>query len=170
VLTAPLDPPTAEYVPQPLPRCVRTMARSQRTSFSSTKDHPAPFVKRPALAPMYTALGLMSLDLVISNPKLRWAGHVRRVDWSRRPRTFLTSGVEAYRCRGRAHSYGHDLARELQLIGLNRQGGRAVRRLAELGGRSSRQRGTARARSSATAGACGNEIHLRTSAGGMDSV
>jgi hypothetical protein len=36
-------------------RCVRAMARPQRTSLSSTNDHPAPFVKRPALAPMYTA-------------------------------------------------------------------------------------------------------------------
>jgi hypothetical protein len=35
-------------------RCVRAMARPQRTSFSSPNDHPAPFVKRPALAPMYT--------------------------------------------------------------------------------------------------------------------
>ena len=52
-------------------RCVRAMARPQRTSFSSTNDHPAPFVKRPALAPMYTALGLTSIDLVISNRKLR---------------------------------------------------------------------------------------------------
>jgi hypothetical protein len=100
-------------------RCVRAMARPQRTSFSSTNDHPAPFVKRPALAPMYTALGLTSLDLVISNRKLRWAGHVRRMDWSRLPRKFLTSWVDAPRCRGRAHSYGHDLTRELQLIGFN---------------------------------------------------
>jgi hypothetical protein len=51
-------------------RCVRRMARPQRTSFSSTYDHHAPFVKRPALAQMYTALGLTSLDLVISNRKL----------------------------------------------------------------------------------------------------
>jgi hypothetical protein len=29
------------------------------------------FVKRPALAPMYTALGLTSLDQLISNRKLR---------------------------------------------------------------------------------------------------
>jgi hypothetical protein len=49
-------------------RCMRAMARPQRTSFSSTNDHPAPFVKRPALTPMYTVLGLTSLDLVISNP------------------------------------------------------------------------------------------------------
>jgi hypothetical protein len=62
-------------------RCVRAMARPQRTSFSSTDDHPAPFVRRPALAPMYTALGLTSLDQVISNRNLRWAGHVRRMDW-----------------------------------------------------------------------------------------
>jgi hypothetical protein len=86
------------------------MARPQRTSFSST----APFVKRPALALTYTALGLMSLDQVISNRKLRWAGHVRRTDWSSLPRKFLTSWVDAPRCRGRAHSYGHDLTRELQ--------------------------------------------------------
>jgi hypothetical protein len=46
---------------------------------------------------MYTALGLISLDLVISNQyrKLRWAGHVRRMDWSRLPRKFLTSWVGA---------------------------------------------------------------------------
>jgi hypothetical protein len=34
-------------------------------------------------------------------------------------RKFLTSWVDAPRCRGRAHSYGHDLTRELQLIGFN---------------------------------------------------
>jgi hypothetical protein len=41
------------------------------------------------------------------------------MDWSRLPRKFLTSWVDAPRCRGRAHSYGHDLTRELQLIGFN---------------------------------------------------
>jgi hypothetical protein len=68
---------------------------------------------------MYTALGLTSLDLVISNRKLRWAGHVRRMDCSRLLRKFLTSWVDAPRRRGRAHSCGHDLTRELQLIGFN---------------------------------------------------
>jgi hypothetical protein len=100
-------------------RYVRAMARPQRTSFSSTNDHPAPFVKRPALAPMYTALGLTSLDQVISSRKLRRAGHVRLIDWSRLLRKFLTSWVDAPHCRGRAHSYLHDLTRELQLIGFN---------------------------------------------------
>jgi hypothetical protein len=37
----------------------------QCTFFSSTCDHPALFVTRFALAPMYTALGLTSLDQVI---------------------------------------------------------------------------------------------------------
>jgi hypothetical protein len=111
-------PPTAEYVPQPLRARDGSSARPQRTSLSGTNDHPAPFVKRPALAPIYTALGLTSLDQAISNRKLRWAGHVRRMDWSRLPRK-LTSWVDAPRCRGRAHCYGHGLMRELQLIGFN---------------------------------------------------
>jgi hypothetical protein len=55
----------------------------------------------------------------MSNRKLRWASHVRRMDWSRLPRKLLTSWVDAPGCRGRAHSYGHDLTRELQLIGFN---------------------------------------------------
>ena len=67
----------------------------------------------------YTALGLTSLDQIISNRKLRWAGHVRRMDWSRLPRKFLTSWVDAPRSRGRAHSYGHDLTHELEQIGFN---------------------------------------------------
>jgi hypothetical protein len=69
---------------------------------------------------MYTALCLTSLDQGISNRKLRWAGHVRRMAyWQRLPRKFLTSWVDAPRCRGRANSHGHDLTRELQLIGFN---------------------------------------------------
>jgi hypothetical protein len=38
--------------------------------------HPATFFTRPALAPMYTALGLSTLDQVISHRKLHWDGHV----------------------------------------------------------------------------------------------
>jgi hypothetical protein len=45
------------------------------------------------------------------------------MDWSRLPRKFLPSWVDAPRCRGRARtllvSYGHDLTRELQLISFN---------------------------------------------------
>jgi hypothetical protein len=122
--------------------CVRAMALPQCTSFSSTY-HPAPFVKRPALAPTYTALGLTSFVQVISNRKLRWAGLVQCMDWSKLPRKFLTSWFDAPRCRGRAHSYGHDLTHELQPIGFNLN--RAAVQLgvlppAELGGCRSRQR------------------------------
>jgi hypothetical protein len=66
-------PLTAEYVPQQLRQCLRATALPRRTSFSSTYDHPAPSVERPAFAQMYTALGLTSLDQVISNWKLRSA-------------------------------------------------------------------------------------------------
>jgi hypothetical protein len=74
-----------------------------------------PLFDRPS---MYTALGLTSLD---GRPGhlLRGARHVRRMDWSRLPRKFITSWFHALRCRGRAHSYGHHLTRELQLIGFN---------------------------------------------------
>jgi hypothetical protein len=71
--------------------------------------------------------------------------------------------------------YGHDLTRELQLIGFITD-----RTAVQLGvslswgaaAQESRQREMAQARSSATAGAyhCGNETHLRTSADGTDSV
>jgi hypothetical protein len=97
---------------------VRAMAQPHRTSFSSTSMATS-FIKRPALAPMYAALGLTSLDQVISNRKLCWAGHVRRMDWIRLPRKFLASWMDAPRGRGQTHSYGHDLSRELQLIGFN---------------------------------------------------
>jgi hypothetical protein len=51
-------------------REVRAMALPRRSSFSSTYQS-APLVKHPALASMYTALGLTSLDKVISHRKLR---------------------------------------------------------------------------------------------------
>jgi hypothetical protein len=72
------------------------VALPQRTSFSSTSDHVAPVVKRPALAPMYTAFGLTSLDQVISNRKLRWAGHVRRTDCYDRGSLASSSPVTAH--------------------------------------------------------------------------
>jgi hypothetical protein len=72
---------------------------------------------------------------------------------------------------GRARSYGHDLKRELrQLIGFNTDRAAVQRGVSLSWGAQikSRQREMAQARSSATAGACGNETHLRTSADGSD--
>jgi hypothetical protein len=135
------------------------MARPQRTSFSSINDHPARFVKRPALAPMYTALGLTSLDQVISHRKLCWAGQVRRADWSRLPRKILTSWVDAPRHIGRAHSCGHDLARERQLIGFNTDRAAVQRGVSPTWGwgaaAQDKEKCMAQACCSATAGACG---------------
>ena len=57
---------------------------------------------------------------LISNRKLRWAGHVARMDMHRLPRKFLSSWVkDVPRPRRRAQSYGHDLSRELNGIGFN---------------------------------------------------
>jgi hypothetical protein len=55
------------------------------------------------------------------NRKLRCTGHVRRMDWSRLPRKFFTSCVDAPRSRGRAHSHVHDLTHELQRRNRNRR-------------------------------------------------
>ena len=94
--------------------CVRSM--TGRAARVSDGEH----ARRRALAPLYSALGLTSIDKYISNRKLRWAGHVMRMDMSRLPRKFMTAWVDVPRERGRpVHSYGHDLARELNSIGFN---------------------------------------------------
>ena len=94
--------------------CVRSM--TGRAARVPDGEH----ARRRALAPLYSALGLTSIDKYISNRKLRWAGHVMRMDMSRLPRKFMTAWVDVPRERGRpVHSYGHDLARELNSIGFN---------------------------------------------------
>jgi hypothetical protein len=75
---------------------------------------PFAFVKCPAasaLAPMYTDVGLTSLDEVISNRKLHWAGHAGRIDWSRLPQSLLLAGksVQASSTRlGSSHRAAED--------------------------------------------------------------
>ena len=64
-------------------------------------------------------LGIPSMQLLISTRKLRWAGHVVRMDVERLPRKFLSSWIKGVtRPRGRCMSYGHDLALELRAVGL----------------------------------------------------
>jgi hypothetical protein len=100
VLTVPLHQRLSTF----RSRCVRVKVRPQRSSFSSTHDHPALSVKHPALAPMYTALGLTSLDQS-SQAAPSW--DVRRMDRQRLSHIFLTPWVDVPRCRGRVHhSYG----------------------------------------------------------------
>jgi hypothetical protein len=98
VLTAPLR----QLLNTCQDRCVRAMACPQCTSFSSTNDHPAPFVKRPALAPMYTALGLTSLDLPPSVCSVTEGGGVTQ----RGPIQSLGSEQRRRRCNPRLFGDG----------------------------------------------------------------
>ena len=69
---------------------------------------------------LYARLNVPCVLRLISNRKLRWAGHVARMDMHRLPRKFLSSWVkDVPRPRGRAQYYGHDLSRELNGIGFN---------------------------------------------------
>ena len=65
-----------------------------------------------------TRLFARYVQLLISTRKLRWAGHVARMDAERLPREFLFSSwiKDVTRPRGRCMSYGHDLARELRAV------------------------------------------------------
>ena len=73
---------------------------------------------------LFARLNVPCVERLISNRKLRWAGHVARMDIrSRLPRKFLSSWVRGVeRPRGRVFSYGHDLARELRALGFNLDG------------------------------------------------
>jgi hypothetical protein len=115
-----------------------------------------------------TTLGLRSLEHVISNRKLRWAGHVCETHGRGLVQAEAPSQVPhvvgrrtSLQRTGITYFYGHDLTRELQLIGFNLD-----RAAVQLGvspltwvadARDRRIREMAQARSSATAGACGNE-------------
>ena len=98
-------------------RCVRSMAKRRRRT---SPDNDSGFLKYDALAPIYAALGVTGIDQYISSRKLRWAGHVMRMEMTRLPRMFMTSWVDAPRRNGRPqNSYGHDLTRELNTAGFN---------------------------------------------------
>jgi hypothetical protein len=123
-----------------------------------TYDGSAPF------PPPFQPSSLSPPSPFFSNLKLRWAGHVRRMDWSRVPRKFphimgRRTSLQRTGTLLRARPHARAPADQIQ----HRQGGRAARRVAELGGCRSRQREMAQARCSATAGACpcGNETHKR---------
>jgi hypothetical protein len=53
-------------------------------------------------------------------PRLRWAGHVSRMTFSRLPRMFLSSWVDHKRPQQRPHfSYDHGLLRNLRNAGID---------------------------------------------------
>jgi Reverse transcriptase (RNA-dependent DNA polymerase) len=93
-------------------RCVRAMCGVSRCDVMDMAG---------GHAALFARLQVPCIERLISNRKLRWAGHVARMDIrDRLPRKFLSSWVkDVPRPRGRLFSYGHDLARELKVIGFN---------------------------------------------------
>ncbi len=73
---------------------------------------------------LFARLDVPCVQRLISNRKLRWVGHVARMDISGRyPRKFLSSWIHGVpRPCGRTFSYGHDIARELKALGFNLDG------------------------------------------------
>ncbi len=66
-------------------------------------------------------LSLKPLDACRAQRRLRWAGHVYRMDFERLPRKLLTSWVDHPRPRGRPSQFhfGHGLARDLTNAGVD---------------------------------------------------
>ena len=92
-------------------RCVRAMCGVTRTHVRSLSGGHEALRQR---------LGIPSMQLLISTRKLRWAGHVVRMNAERLPREFFSSWIkDVTRPRGRCMSYGHVLARELRAVGFN---------------------------------------------------
>jgi hypothetical protein len=139
----PHGPVLSEVTPVRVRYKLLVKARPQRSSFSSTYDRPAPFVKRPALAPMYTGRPRPREPRpghLQSEAALSWARETHAC-WSRLPQLEVPHVVglrTSLQSTGTLRSYsGHALTHELiQLIGfiLVRAAVHAARRLAELGG------------------------------------
>ena len=56
----------------------------------------------------------------LARRRLRWAGHVSRMQFSRLPRMFLSSWVDNKRPQQRPHlNYGHGLSRDLKNAGIH---------------------------------------------------
>ena len=65
-------------------------------------------------------MGMESIDQYISERKLRWAGHVARMEHSRLPRKFLTSWVQHPRPVVRLqYTFGHSLNKTLERAGIS---------------------------------------------------
>ena len=63
-------------------------------------------------------LGLRSVDIYMVRRRLRWLGHVRRMDWSRLPRKLLSSWVYQARPIGRPHfRWAESIEADLKMAG-----------------------------------------------------
>ena len=87
-------------------RCVRTMCR---VTLKHTRSH------RISTAQLLARMKLSTIDSIITQRQLRWAGHVARMDYSRLPRKMLSSWVRSKRPRGAPRfTYGRSLRKALR--------------------------------------------------------
>ena len=94
-------------------RCVRAMCRVNRMH---TREH------HISTADLLNRLGLATIDTFITRNQLRWAGHLRRMDFSRLPRKMLSCWVRAKRPRGAPRfTYGRALYKALQKAEIERR-------------------------------------------------
>ena len=64
-------------------------------------------------------LGLRSIQTYLARRRLRWLGHVSRMEWGRLPRKFLSSWVYQVRPLGRPHlRWAESIRADLQRAGL----------------------------------------------------
>ena len=92
-------------------RCIRSMCRVTRWQ---TWHH------HISSAALRDRMRLETIDHYISLRKLRWAGHVARMNMERLPRKFLTSWVRQARPHGRPQfTYGQSLNKTLKHAGIS---------------------------------------------------
>ena len=93
--------------------CVRTMCRVTRRH---TRTH------RISTAQLLTRLGLSTIDTLVTQRQLRWAGHVSRMDYTRLPRKMLSAWVRSKRPRGAPRfTYGRSLRKALKKANIDYQ-------------------------------------------------
>ena len=92
--------------------CVRTIAGVNRR---------VQWRRRITMKSLFAKTGLMPIERYIARRKLRWAGHVIRMDTSRLPRRFFSSWIEKPRKRyGQWLTWGHAIRKEMDRANLDR--------------------------------------------------
>ena len=92
-------------------RCVRAMCR---VTMWHVREH------RITQQSLESRIQLEPFQYYLARRRLRWAGHVSRMDFTRLPRMFLSSWVDHKRPQGRPQlNYGHGLLRDLQNAGVH---------------------------------------------------
>ena len=92
-------------------RCIRIMCR---VTMWHVKEH------RITSESLLSRVNMHPMAFYLARRRLRWGGHVYRMDQSRLPKKFLTAWVNHERPRGRPqYVYGHGLTRDLRNAGID---------------------------------------------------